>query len=97
MIFGLVAPGYEMARVAAKHLLGEAAEFAGADMSTKLKLMGVDVASIGDPHGKEGQPLLPVHRRAQADLQEDRGLRCGKYLLGGVMVGDAANTARCCR
>jgi nitrite reductase (NADH) large subunit len=51
--FGLVAPGYEMARVAARHIAGEAsAAFAGADMSTKLKLMGVDVASIGDAHGK---------------------------------------------
>ena len=51
--FGLVAPGYDMARVAARHLAGEAgAAFAGADMSTKLKLMGVDVASIGDAHGK---------------------------------------------
>lgn len=35
-----------MARVAARHLLGEqTAQFAGADMSTKLKLMGVDVAA----------------------------------------------------
>ena len=60
-IFGLVAPGYDMARIAAKHVLATLTndssvvvpEFAGADMSTKLKLMGVDVASIGDPHGKE--------------------------------------------
>jgi nitrite reductase (NADH) large subunit len=47
-VFGLVAPGYDMARVAARHLAGQPAAFAGADMSTKLKLMGVDVASIGD-------------------------------------------------
>ncbi|MGC7986017.1 hypothetical protein ACP3XM_24550, partial [Salmonella enterica] len=58
-IFGLVAPGYDMARTAAKHLLShrddaiEVPAFNGADMSTKLKLMGVDVASIGDAHGKE--------------------------------------------
>jgi nitrite reductase (NADH) large subunit len=52
LIFGLVAPGYDMARVAARHLRGEAKPRSGADMSTKLKLMGVDVASIGDPHGK---------------------------------------------
>lgn len=50
-IFGLVAPGYDMARIAAKHVLQEeCAAFAGADMSTKLKLMGVDVASVGDAH-----------------------------------------------
>src|SRR6185295_14367466 len=46
-IYGLVAPGYQMAQVAARHLAGEAdAKFGGADMSTKLKLMGVDVASV---------------------------------------------------
>ncbi len=50
--FGLVAPGYDMARIVAKQIIGQEAAFAGADMSTKLKLMGVDVASIGDAHGK---------------------------------------------
>ena len=51
-IFGLIAPGWDMARVAADHVLGgvEEKQFLGADMSTKLKLMGVDVASIGDAH-----------------------------------------------
>jgi nitrite reductase (NADH) large subunit len=62
--FGLVAPGYDMARVAAKHIAGQHdAAFTGADMSTKLKLMGVDVASIGDAHGKTPHvACLPVHR-----------------------------------
>ncbi|MFI4979361.1 MAG: FAD-dependent oxidoreductase, partial [Nevskiales bacterium] len=51
-IYGLVAPGYQMAQVVADQLLGkEGAGFTGADMSTKLKLMGVDVASLGDAHG----------------------------------------------
>src|SRR3990167_5396227 len=50
-IFGLVAPGYRMASVAAEHIAGSDSAFTGADMSTKLKLMGVDVASIGDAHG----------------------------------------------
>ncbi|MDE2049771.1 MAG: FAD-dependent oxidoreductase, partial [Gammaproteobacteria bacterium] len=50
-LFGLVAPGYQMAEVAARHIAGESsAAFTGADMSTKLKLLGVDVASIGDAH-----------------------------------------------
>ncbi|MHB8816411.1 MAG: FAD-dependent oxidoreductase, partial [Steroidobacteraceae bacterium] len=50
-IFGLVAPGYQMAEVAARHVAGDsAAAFTGADLSTKLKLLGIDVASIGDAH-----------------------------------------------
>ena len=49
MIYGLVAPGYRMAETAVSHLLGNVKQtFTGADMSTKLKLMGVDVASIGN-------------------------------------------------
>ena len=56
MVYGLVAPGYDMARVAARHILPATAqaEFSGADMSTKLKLMGVDVASIGDAARQDG-------------------------------------------
>jgi nitrite reductase (NADH) large subunit len=47
MVYGLVAPGYEMADVLASVLTGGDRRFAGADLSTKLKLMGVDVASFG--------------------------------------------------
>ena len=90
-IFGLVAPGYDMARVAAKHLLGEQAEFAGADMSTKLKLMGVDVASIGDPHGKvAGSRSYQFTDERKQIYKKIVVSDCGKYLLGGVMVGDAS-------
>ena len=78
--------------MAAKHIAGDAeATFAGADMSTKLKLMGVDVASIGDPHGN-----VPGSRSYQFTDERKQVYKklvvsdCGKYLLGGVLVGDAA-------
>jgi nitrite reductase (NADH) large subunit len=89
--YGLVAPGYQMAAVAAAHLLDENdAAFAGADMSTKLKLMGVDVASIGDAHGttpgSRTCSLIDERRQVYKKLviSED-----GKTLLGGILVGDA--------
>ncbi|SPB13047.1 nitrite reductase [NAD(P)H] large subunit [Caballeronia novacaledonica] len=90
-LFGLVAPGYDMARIVAKQIIGEEAAFAGADMSTKLKLMGVDVASIGDAHGK-----TPGSRTYQYSDERRQVYKkivvsdCGKFLLGGVMVGDAS-------
>ncbi len=90
-IYGLVAPGYDMARVAARHLRGETAEFGGADMSTKLKLMGVDVASIGDPHGTV--PGARFYQFSDDSKQVYKKLvvsDCGKYLLGGVLIGDAS-------
>jgi nitrite reductase (NADH) large subunit len=91
-VFGLVAPGYDMARVAARHILGDAgAQFTGADMSTKLKLMGVDVASIGDPHAKaDGARSYQFTDERKQVYKKIVVSDCGKYLLGGVMVGDAA-------
>src|SRR5208337_1339310 len=46
MTYGLVAPGYAMADVVAANLTGADRTFAGFDLSTKLKLLGVDVASF---------------------------------------------------
>lgn len=90
-IFGLVAPGYEMARIAARQLAGEAAEFAGADMSTKLKLMGVDVASIGDAMGNTaGSRAYQFTDERKQVYKKIVVSECGKHLLGAVLVGDAA-------
>jgi len=89
-IFGLVAPGYEMARITAKHLAGEVAEFVGADMSTKLKLMGVDVASIGDAIGNTaGSRAYQFTDERKQVYKKIVVSECGKYLLGAVLVGDA--------
>jgi len=89
-VFGLVAPGYQMARTAAAALCGETAEpFAGADMSTKLKLLGVDVGSIGDAHG-----ATPGARSYRYIDEAGAGYRRlvvsadGKRVLGAVLVGD---------
>ncbi|OCH16082.1 nitrite reductase large subunit [Aliivibrio sp. 1S165] len=89
-IFGLVAPGYQMAKVAANHILGEAVEFAGADMSTKLKLLGVDVASIGDVHGKtEGAQSYTYHDEIEQVYKRLIISKDGKKIVGAVLVGDA--------
>jgi len=90
-LFGLVAPGYDMARGAARHVLGAPGGFEGADLSTKLKLMGVDVASIGDAHGatsgSRSVQYLDERRQTYKKLVVSG---CGKRLLGAVLVGDAA-------
>jgi len=90
--FGLVAPGYQMAEVAARHLVGEThVQFLGADMSTKLKLMGVDVASIGDAHGATPDALNYVFTDEAAGLYKKLVVSGdGKQLLGAILVGDAA-------
>ncbi|MGJ7580402.1 nitrite reductase large subunit NirB [Variovorax sp. RHLX14] len=90
--FGLVAPGYEMARVAAKHLAGQQdAAFTGADMSTKLKLMGVDVASIGDAHGKTANSLSYQYINEHKQIYKKIVVSAdGTQLLGAVLIGDAS-------
>ena len=91
--FGLVAPGYQMAEVAARHLSGEThVQFLGADMSTRLKLMGVDVASIGDAHGSTADSLNYVFTDEAAGVYKKLVVSPDKkQLLGAILVGDAAS------
>jgi nitrite reductase (NADH) large subunit len=92
MVYGLVAPGYEMADVVAAHLTDAARSFTGCDLSTKLKLMGVDVASFGDCFADEKaaraiayeDPFGGVYKKL---LFSPDGTR----LLGGILVGDASD------
>ncbi|MBU9640569.1 nitrite reductase large subunit NirB [Burkholderia gladioli] len=89
--FGLVAPGYDMARVVAQQLAGGDAVFAGADLSTKLKLMGVDVASIGDAHAKTSGCRVVQYADGRREVYKKLVTSAdGKQLLGAVLVGDAA-------
>ncbi|WP_433571295.1 nitrite reductase large subunit NirB [Streptomyces sp. CA-251247] len=88
-VYGLVAPGYEMAQTAAAALAGEAGEFTGADMSTKLKLLGVDVASFGDAHGAAEGCLDVVYSDSRSGVYKKLVVGAGGELLGGVLVGDA--------
>lgn len=89
-IYGLVAPGYTMAKVAAQHILGDQKqEFLGADMSTKLKLLGVDVASIGDAHGNtEGAQSYTYNDEIEQVYKRLIVSSDGKKLLGAVLLGD---------
>jgi len=91
MIYGLVAPGYNMAKVAAQHISNSgAASFEGADMSTKLKLMGVDVASIGDCHARSEGALSYAYTDEVNQVYKKIVVSADKkLLLGAVMIGDA--------
>ena len=90
-IYGLVAPGYEMAGVLADRLTGAEATYEGSDTSTKLKLLGVDVASFG-ASALDGDdvdeivyhdPINRIFRRLVVDEATGR-------LLGGALVGDTS-------
>ncbi|HET6301237.1 nitrite reductase large subunit NirB [Microbacterium sp.] len=88
---GLVAPGYAMAEVAATRLLGGDATFPGYDLSTKLKLSGVDVASFGDAFATTPGALDVVYADPVAGVYKKLVLSDdATTLLGGVLVGDAS-------
>jgi nitrite reductase (NADH) large subunit len=90
MIYGLVAPGYEMAEVAASHILGDQKAFTGFDMSTKLKLIGVDVASFGDPFAPADTCRSIVFEDTMKGTYQRINISGdGKLLLGGILIGDA--------
>ncbi|TPG19855.1 nitrite reductase large subunit NirB [Pedococcus bigeumensis] len=88
---GLVAPGYTMAEIVADRLLGGEGTFPGADLSTKLKLLGVDVASFGDAFAAEAgglevvisDPVAGVYKKLV--MSDD-----ARTLRGGILVGDAS-------
>ncbi|MDV9198625.1 nitrite reductase large subunit NirB [Streptomyces sp. Wh19] len=92
-VYGLVAPGYAMADTVARELTGTAAEFTGADTSTKLKLLGVDVASFGDALGTTEGALEVLYANSRAGIYRKLVVGPDGRLLGGVLVGDAESYA----
>ena len=93
MIYGLVAPGYDMAEIVVEQLLGDssAAMPTEIDMSTKLKLSGIDVASFGDALN-ENNGLEIVYENAFEGIYKSIIVnKEGTELLGGIMVGDASD------
>ncbi len=121
--FGLIAPGIEMADVLSFNLTQAKAhsyrKFKRPDLSTKLKLLGVEVASFGDFFAdRDGPKHLPIRAARKKESNPDvlskltegpqpspvKALTYkdpfqnvykkylftldGKYLLGGMMIGD---------
>jgi nitrite reductase (NADH) large subunit len=93
--YGLVGPGYQMARVAVSTLTGGSERLGVFDMSTKLKLLGVDVASFGDAHGTLPGARVISFTDAVSGLYKKLVVSADRRkLLGGVLVGDAAHYAQ---
>ncbi|MGW4106509.1 FAD-dependent oxidoreductase, partial [Streptomyces sp. NPDC004976] len=88
-VYGLVAPGYEQAETAAATIAEDESAFTGADLSTKLKLLGVDVASFGDAHGTADDCLDVVYSDSRAGLYKKLVIGRDGTLLGGILIGDA--------
>lgn len=90
--YGLVVPGYHMADVLVTNLLGGDATFEGADMSAKLKLMGITVAALGEYDGDK-KPLTSALKYTTGGVYRKLVTRNGR-LIGVVTVGDWENLDR---
>ncbi|WP_353642345.1 nitrite reductase large subunit NirB [Mesorhizobium sp. WSM2239] len=91
-VYGLVAPLYEMARVAASHLAGdETAAFVHNDTPTKLKVTGIELFSLGDfADGDDRQEI--VLRDASAGVYKRLVLKDDR-IIGTVLYGETADGA----
>ncbi len=91
-VYGLVAPLYEMARVAAAHLSGDSTgAFVHNDTPTKLKVTGIDVFSLGDfADGEDRQEI--VLRDASAGVYK-RVILKDNRIIGTVLYGETADGA----
>ncbi|MHA3978797.1 nitrite reductase large subunit NirB [Halovulum sp. GXIMD14794] len=88
-IFGLVAPLYDQAKVAAATLAGEAAAFVNRETATKLKVTGCDLFSAGD--FAEGEDREDIVFRDPARGVYKRLVLRDNRLIGAVMYGDTAD------
>ena len=91
VVYGLVAPLYDMARIAAAALMGEAVQFTAPVVSTRLKVTGVDLFSAGELDAGDGHeeivfrdPSRGIYKKLV--LAEDR-------IVGVLMYGDVADSA----
>jgi nitrite reductase (NADH) large subunit len=91
VIYGLVGPGYEMAAALATNLTGGDATFRGSDLSAKLKLLGTDVATFGDPFASPDDVTSIVFEDRYEGVYKKLLVRKdGSALVGGMLVGDAS-------
>lgn len=92
-IYGLVAPGYEMASVTVDQITGgDKLMSPTIDMSTKLKLVGTEVASFGDPFIDDEETTAITYENKQKGIYKRINItKDGQKLLGGILVGDASD------
>ena len=88
-VFGLVAPLFDQAKVLAKTLRGQAAQYVNKDVSTKLKVTGCDLFSAGDFRDGAGRECI-TYSDAEAQVYKRLVIENDR-LIGAVLYGDTAD------
>jgi nitrite reductase (NADH) large subunit len=93
-VYGLVAPLWEQAKVFAEHLSGHDidAAYHGSKLATKLKVMGVELASMGITEPAEERDETIQFTEAKRGTYKKLIVREGR-LVGGILMGDISKAA----
>jgi len=93
-MYGLVAPLWEQAKVLADHITGRNpnAEYTGSKVATKLKVMGVDVASMGIVEPQTPEDEVVQFSEPKRGTYKKLIIRDGR-LVGGILLGDISKAA----
>ena len=93
-MYGLVAPLWEQAKVLAGHITGKdpKAAYPGSKVATKLKVMGVEVASMGIIEPREPEDEVVQFSEAKLGTYKKLIIRDGR-LVGGILLGDISKAA----
>ncbi|MCP4481537.1 MAG: nitrite reductase small subunit NirD [bacterium] len=91
--YGLVNPCYNMADILAANLCGDNKVFSNPDESTKLKLLGIDVASLGNPFiVSEGISNVVLNNPYNETYKQITIDKKNKKILGAILVGDVSDS-----
>ncbi|HXQ21296.1 MAG TPA: nitrite reductase large subunit NirB [Candidatus Acidoferrales bacterium] len=90
VIYGLVEPIWEQAKTIADVISGvrPAAAYCGSKLATKLKVMGVELASMGDVRSTQPEDEVVVYREPSRGVYKKLVVR-GNTLVGAILLGEA--------
>ena len=93
-VYGLVAPLWDQAKVLAEHITGAnpAAAYQGSKLATKLKVMGVELASMGVISGDGENEDVVQFMEPQRGVYKKLIIRDGR-LAGGILMGEISKAA----
>ncbi len=93
-VYGLVAPLWDQAKVFADQVTGANvnAEYTGSKLATKLKVMGVELASMGITEPKDDGDEVIQFSEPRRGTYKKLIVRDGR-LVGGILMGDISKAA----
>ncbi|HEY7208841.1 MAG TPA: nitrite reductase large subunit NirB, partial [Bryobacteraceae bacterium] len=93
-VYGLVAPLWEQAKVLADHITGANpnAAYHGSKVATKLKVMGVEMASMGVSEPQDERDEIVQFTEPKRGTYKKLIIRDGR-LIGAILLGDISKAA----